>query len=67
VVIVVGRGVGEGKSELGTFTSASANISTKMTITTATQMRARRSLRGGRAPRYPGADASPPRSGAGRR
>ena len=44
-------GVGDGKSELGMFANVRANISTKMTNTMTTQVRARLSLRGGSDPR----------------
>lgn len=47
----IGTGVGDGKSELGMFANERAKISTKMTITIATQVRARLSFRGGSEPR----------------
>lgn len=51
VAIGVGDGLGDGKMVLGTFKNESAKISTKMTITIATQIRAMLSLRGGSEPR----------------
>jgi hypothetical protein len=60
VVIGVGMGVGDGKSFVGTPAKESAKISTKMTTTPITHGCASLSLRGGSAPRYPGAGASPP-------
>ena len=51
VRIGVGLGVGDGKSLVGTFANESAKISTKMMTTTATQIRARLSSRGGKDPR----------------
>jgi hypothetical protein len=53
--------VGSGNSLLGTFAKASTKINAKMTNTKRIQGFARLSLRGGRAPRYPGAEASSPR------
>ncbi len=54
VAVGVGIGLGVGKSELGILTKESAKISTKRTITIATQILARLSVRGGSEPRYPG-------------
>ncbi len=51
VAIGIGVGLGEGKRVLGTFANESAKMSTKMTITIATQIRAMRSVRGGSEPR----------------
>jgi hypothetical protein len=62
VLLAVGRGLGDGKMRLGTLATDRAKISTKMAMTPMTHGFARRSLRGGSAPRYPGAGASPPRS-----
>jgi hypothetical protein len=47
----VGVGLGDGKRVLGTFANESAKMSTKMTITIVTQIRAMLSLRGGSEPR----------------
>jgi hypothetical protein len=46
-----GNGVGDGNSVVGTFASASAKISTKMTTTIRIHGRARLSFFGGSAPR----------------
>lgn len=51
VMLGTGMGVGDGKSELGMFANVRANISTKMTNTITTQMRAMLSFRGGSEPR----------------
>ena len=51
VVLGVGMGVGEGTMRLGKPANERAKISTKMTTTSATQIRARLSLRGGSEPR----------------
>jgi hypothetical protein len=67
VAIGVGLGLGVGKMELGILANERAKMSTKMTITTTTQILARLSVRGGSEPRYPAEDESGPRSGAERR
>jgi hypothetical protein len=67
VVLGVGLGLGEGKSFVGTLANESAKMSTKMTTTPITQSCARLSVRGGSAPRYPGAGGSGLRSDAERR
>jgi hypothetical protein len=54
-----GSGVGDGKRVLGTFAKARANIRKTMTSTITTHGRARLSLRGGSAPRYPGWSVMP--------
>lgn len=51
LVIGDGDGLGDGKMVLGTFRNESAKISTKITITITTQIRAMRSSRGGSEPR----------------
>jgi hypothetical protein len=53
----IGDGVGSGNRALGTFSAASTNMNTKPRITITTHTRARRSPRGGSAPRYPGCSA----------
>jgi hypothetical protein len=58
-----GFGVGDGKRVVGTFANERAKIRMKMTTTISTQGRARVSLRGGRAPRYPAGGAASPRPG----
>jgi hypothetical protein len=60
VVIGVGLGLGDGKSLVGTLANERAKMSTKMTTTPITHACARLSVRGGSAPRYPGAGGSPP-------
>jgi hypothetical protein len=47
----LGLGLGDGKMVLGTFRNESAKISTKITITITTQIRAMLSSRGGSEPR----------------
>jgi hypothetical protein len=49
--------VGSGNRALGTFSAASTNMNAKPRITIKTHTRARRSPRGGNAPRYPGCSA----------
>lgn len=51
--VTIGVGLGEGKIVLATFANERAKMSTKMTKTITTQIRARLSLRGGSEPRYP--------------
>lgn len=58
--VTIGVGLGEGKIVLATFANERAKMSTKMTKTITTQIRARLSLRGGSEPRYP-ADGAPER------
>ena len=60
VTLGVGLGLGVGKMLLGIRANDRAKISTKMTTTAITHSRARLSVRGGSAPRYPGAGASAP-------